>query len=71
MNTITVPVYGLNFAGCAPAIEKRLIAASGIVSTHASYVSQTATITYDDTQLSAEDVRTLVADCGFACGEPL
>ncbi|MFI5275081.1 MAG: heavy metal translocating P-type ATPase, partial [Ktedonobacterales bacterium] len=41
------------------------------MSTHASYVSQTATITYDDTQLSAEDVRTLVADCGFACGEPL
>ncbi|HKT40263.1 MAG TPA: heavy metal translocating P-type ATPase [Ktedonobacterales bacterium] len=71
MITITTPVQGLNFAGCARAIEKRLSAVPAIASVEASYVTQTATITYDETRLSEEQVRDLVKDCGFGCGEPL
>ncbi len=42
-----------------------------IRSVEASYVTQTVTITYDDTRLTEAQLRKLVEDCCFACGEPL
>src|SRR5436305_14960162 len=71
MNTITLPVRGLNFAGCAREIEKNLGKLDGIFQVDASYVSQTVTITYDEMQLEEAQLREMVKDCGFACGEPL
>src|SRR5262249_20435983 len=62
---------GLNFATCARAIEKRLGALASITQVDASYVSQTVTITYDETRLSENVLRACVQDCGFGCGEPL
>lgn len=70
MKTVTLPVKGLNFAGCAHEIEKRLGKIKAITSVEASYVSQTATITYDEAVISEAQLRDLVKDCGFACGEP-
>src|SRR5205807_1980962 len=71
MKTVTVPVKGLNFAGCGREIEKRLGKLAPIRSVEASYVTQTATITYDETRMTEAQLRKLVEDCGFACGEPL
>src|SRR2546430_7080017 len=71
MKTVTVPVKGLNFAGCGREIEKRLGKLAPIRSVEASYVTQTVTITYDDTRLTEAQLRKLVEDCCFACGEPL
>jgi P-type Cu2+ transporter len=71
MKTVTVQVKGLNFAGCGREIEKRLGQLAPILAVEASYVTQTATITYDDTQMTEAQLRKLVEDCGFACGEPL
>ncbi|MGZ3599051.1 MAG: heavy metal translocating P-type ATPase, partial [Ktedonobacterales bacterium] len=44
---------------------------SAIAQVNANYVSQTATITYDEAQLSQRHLEELVQDCGFGCGEPL
>src|SRR2546421_5182194 len=71
METVTLPVKGLNFAGCARAIEKKLGKLAPIALVAASYVSQTVTITYDEARLSEVQLREMVKDCGFACGEPL
>ena len=71
MKTVTVPVKGLNFAGCGREIEKRLGQLAPILAVEASYVTQTATITYDETRMTEAQLRKLVEDCGFACGEPL
>ncbi len=71
MKTITLPVKGLNFAGCAPEIEKNLGKQESIEKVEASYVTQTVTITYDETKLSEEQLRARVQDCGFACGGTL
>ncbi len=68
VKTITVPVEGLNFASCAQSIEKRLGSFSGVREVAASYVTQTATITFDERALSEATIRELVRDCGFACG---
>src|SRR5437870_5623346 len=71
METVTLPVKGLNFAGCAREMEKHLGKLAPIAQVHASYVSQTVTITYDETRLGEAQLRELVKDCGFACGAPL
>jgi P-type Cu2+ transporter len=70
MITATLPVKGLNFAGCAREIEKNLGKLDGIAQVEASYVSQTVTVTYDETRLSDTQLKELVKDCGFLCGEP-
>jgi len=71
MKTVTLPVKGLNFAGCAREIEKHLGKFAPIAQVEASYVSQTVTITYDETRLDETQLREMVKDCGFACGAPL
>ena len=71
MQTVTLPVEGMNFATCTRSIEKRLGALAAIREVDASYVSQTVTITFDETHISEDVLRDLVKDCGFACGEPL
>ncbi len=71
MRTVTLPVKGLNFAGCAREIEKHLGKLAPIAHVAASYVLQTVTITYDETRLGEAQLREMVKDCGFACGEPL
>jgi Cu2+-exporting ATPase len=69
MITVTLPVKGLNFAGCAREIEKHLSTLAGIAQVDASYVTQTVTVTYDETRLSETRLKELVKDCGFLCGE--
>ncbi|MDE3230013.1 MAG: heavy-metal-associated domain-containing protein, partial [Chloroflexota bacterium] len=71
MKTITLPVYGLNDATCGQIIERRLGALAGVERADASYVTQTVTIAYDESQISEAKLREWVADCGFACGEPM
>src|SRR5215471_520268 len=71
MRTVTFPVKGLNFAGCAREIEKNLSKLEPIAQVEASYVSQTVTVNYDATRLCEAELRAMVKDCGFACGEPL
>ena len=71
METVTLPVKGLNFAGCAREIEKNLRKLEPIKQVEASYVSQTVTVTYDETRLGEAQLREMVKDCGFACGAPL
>jgi Cu2+-exporting ATPase len=70
MITATLPVKGLNFAGCAREIEKHLSKLDGIAQVEASYVSQTVTVTYDENRLTDAQLRELINDCGFLCGEP-
>src|SRR6266566_6495961 len=71
MEIVTLPVKGLNFAGCAREIEKNLRKLEPIEQVEASYVSQSVTITYDEGVLSEAQLREMVKDCGFACGAPL
>lgn len=71
MKTRTFPVKGLNVAGCAREIEKRLAKQAAISQVAASYVTQTVTITFDDARLSEAALREQVQDCGFACGGPM
>ncbi|HEX2912415.1 MAG TPA: heavy metal translocating P-type ATPase [Chloroflexia bacterium] len=69
MKTITIPVKGLNFAGCAAEIEKRLQKLAGIEKVSASYLTQSATVTFYEELISETELRDRLRDCGYACGE--
>ncbi|MGZ3582536.1 MAG: heavy metal translocating P-type ATPase [Ktedonobacterales bacterium] len=71
MRTVTFPIGECNCASCGRDLEKRMAHFSAIAQVNANYVSQTATITYDEAQLSQRHLEELVQDCGFGCGEPL
>src|SRR5215469_8989292 len=71
VKTITVPVYGLNFATCGQTIERRLGALPGVIGVDANYVTQTVTVTFDEHHLSEETVRSHLKDCGFTCGDAM
>src|ERR1700687_4007582 len=71
MKTVTVRIKGLNVAGCAPELEKSLGKREPIRRVEASYATQTATITYDETKLSEAQLAALVQTCGFACKVPM
>jgi copper chaperone CopZ len=45
---MTLPVKGMNFAGCAPETEKQPGQVAGIREVAASSVSQTVTVTYEE-----------------------
>ena len=71
MKTVTVPIKGLNVAGCAHELEKSLGKREPITQVEASYATQTATITYDETKLSEAQLRASVQTCGFECNIPI
>jgi len=71
MKTVTLPIKGLNFAGCAPEIEKRLAKVEHITKVEVSYPTQSATITYHDEMFGEAQLKALIEDCGYACGNAL
>jgi len=70
MKTVTVPIKGFNVAGCVSELEKSLSKREAITQVEASYATQTATITYDETRLSKGQLEALVQTCGFDCKVP-
>lgn len=48
-------------------VEKRLRRHPGIRKVEANFLSGTATIEYDETQVSLAEVQGLVSDCGYGC----
>ena len=69
MKTITMPIGGCNFAGCGREVEKSLSAYPAIKQVDASYVTQTVTVSFDDTKVDDAHVQELIQRCGFRCGD--
>jgi len=70
MKTVTVPIKGFNVAGCAHELEKSLGKREPIRRVEASYATQTATITYDETKLNEAQLAALVQTCAWASRSP-
>src|SRR5450759_568017 len=65
-------VGGLHWATSARGIEHTLTARPGVLGVEASALSQTATITFDPTRTSLDDLQTWIRECGYHCaGESL
>jgi P-type Cu2+ transporter len=67
MNTTVLHVGGLHWATSTASVEAALRRRPGVASVEANAANQTATVTYDPTQTSVEQLSKWVQDCGFHC----
>ncbi len=72
MKESVIQVNGLLTALCARNVEKALTKMPGVHHAAANYLNNTATVHYDETQVSLAQLQSAVADCGYVCaGESL
>lgn len=65
MKTETLKVTGMSCGGCAINVAGALKALEGVNDAHVSLESREATVDYDDTQLSAEQLRSAIRHAGY------
>jgi len=67
MQQSILSVNGLLTSGCARNVEKALTKIPGVHHATANYLNSTATVHYDETQVSLAKLQAAVADCGYIC----
>lgn len=67
MKESNIQVNGLLTAGCARNVEKALTKISGVHHVSANYLNSTATVHYDEGEVSLAELQAAVADCGYIC----
>jgi Cu2+-exporting ATPase len=48
-------------------VEKRLLAHQGIQDVEANFLSGTATIKYDESKITFEEIKKLISECSYHC----
>src|SRR6266536_4926855 len=72
MKTAVVEVGGLVSVLSAEGVQKQLRKLSGVHHAEVNYVAQSATIHYDEQQVTLDDIRERIVECGYHCrGEML
>lgn len=67
MKTVIVYVDGL-FSVCdGLGVEKRVTRHPGVRRVEANFLSGTATVEYDERQVSVNDVVRMIRECGYDC----
>ncbi|MEY9776325.1 heavy metal translocating P-type ATPase [Arthrobacter sp. MW3 TE3886] len=67
LKSTTVEVQGLQWATSKAIIEKVLGGQPGITAVDANAVAQTATVTFDPSRTSVEQISGWIIDCGYHC----
>ncbi len=67
VETVVLEVGGMQFASEKHKVESFLSRRQGVVSVDANPVAQTATVTFDVSRVSAEELRESVVECGYHC----
>ena len=62
-----VEVRGLNWATSKVVVEHVLLQRPGVVAVDANPVAQTATVSYDPSVTSLEQISGWIRDCGYHC----
>jgi Cu2+-exporting ATPase len=65
--TTVLHVGGLHYASEKSLIERVLSARPGVIDVDGNPVAQTATVTFDPTQTTVEELRGWIEDCGYHC----
>ena len=66
--TEVLDVRGLRFATETNVVEATLGRQPGVLEVDANPIAQTATVTFDPTLASLDDLQTWVRECGYHCG---
>ncbi len=67
MKENVIKVDGLLTAGCARNVENALLKIPGVHHVSANYLNSTATVHYDESQVSLPTLQSAVKDCGYVC----
>ncbi len=67
MKESVIQVNSLLSVGCARNVEKALLKMPGVHHASANYLNSTATVHYDESQVSLARLQAEVADCGYVC----
>jgi len=67
MKTAVVEVGGLLSVLSAEGVQRQLQKLSGVHHAEVNYVAQSATVHYDDKQITIDDVRKRIVECGYHC----
>ena len=65
--TTVLHVGGLQWATSARGIEHTLTARQGVIDVEANALSQTATVIFDPTLTSLDELQGLIRECGYHC----
>ena len=68
MKTAVVEVGGLLSVLSAEGVRKQLQKLSGVHHAEVNYVAQSATVHYDEQQVTLDDLRKRIEECGYHCG---
>jgi Cu2+-exporting ATPase len=67
MKSAVVEVAGLVSVLSAEGVRRQLEKLTGVHHAEVNYVSQSATVHYDEQQIILEDIRKRIAECGYHC----
>src|SRR5579859_287893 len=63
----TVQIDGMMSIFDGAGVEKQIKRRDGVVRVDANFLSATATIVYDETRVTPDDINHFIADCGYHC----
>jgi Cu2+-exporting ATPase len=66
MKEVVLRINGWMSCLDAPGVERRLLAQRGVHHVQANFLSNSATVHYDETQVALADLQKVVGDCGYA-----
>ncbi|CAG8504842.1 5589_t:CDS:1 [Paraglomus occultum] len=70
VKTITLPVTGMTCQSCVKSITNSLSLHEGIRTVNVSLENENATIEYDETTISKNEIIQIIEDCGFEVNKP-
>jgi Cu2+-exporting ATPase len=67
MKTVVVSIDGTMSVCDGLGVEKRLLSRAGIEKVEANFLSGTATVEYDESKVTLDDIKALVSECHYHC----
>ena len=65
MNSVTIVVKGMSCGGCVSGVEQAFSALAGVAKVEVSLEGASATVEYDEGQVSLERLKGAVVEAGF------
>jgi len=67
MKTVVVSIDGMMSICDGLGVEKRLLNYPGIYDIEANFLSGTATVKYDESKVTLEEIKKLISECRYRC----
>jgi P-type Cu2+ transporter len=67
MRTVVVSIDGMMSICDGLGVEKRLLNHPGIQGVKANFLTGTATVKYDESKVTLEEIKKLISECGYHC----